>query len=285
MEKIKLAKWRGLSRSLLFSVSSIAASMAIASSPVLAATLASSQAQFQLDNFSQRPDTTSTFTDIDSFSTVSVRGEVKTSARPSAFFSDAPLENLSALGNSSTLATGKGNNYFGEVQSEADVFGTFAIEEAESFSFDFASFLDLETSIQNTRSESATAVGDISIFLLDSTDSNNVAILDFFFLSGNLSTPDDSSDFLVFDNSNNVTLTNSSQNLSVDGNEEFLSADFQGSFQRFFDRQTRLTLIAIQTDDVSVVARPVSIPESGFDLTLLMFGVASILKRKRSRLV
>lgn len=272
MEKIKLEQKLGSAHRSLLSITSIVASTAIASSPVLAATLANSEAQFQLNNFSHKPQTTSTFADTKGFTTAAPPGgDVRNSARSLAFF---PPQTPSALSSSFSLSFGEGRNYSGEVQSEAQVLGTFAIEAGETFSFDFASSLDLETSIQDPQTEGATAAGDISLLLLD-----NATVLDDFLVLGNLSTPGDTSDFLLSDISDNITLTNNSQTTSFGGNEEFATISVRGSFERSFNRPTNLTLIQGQMNSASVADPPVSVPEASFGLALLVLSAVSTLKR------
>ncbi|AFY75614.1 hypothetical protein Ple7327_0130 [Pleurocapsa sp. PCC 7327] len=272
MEKTKLEKKLGSAHRWLLSITSIVASTAIASSPVLAGTLANSAAEFRLSNFSHRPQTTSTFADTSGFTTAAPPGgDVRNSARSLAFF---PPQTPSALSRSFSLSFGEGRNYSGEVQSEAQVLGTFAIEAGETFSFDFASLLDLETSIQDPKTEAATAAGDITLLLLD-----NATVLDDFLVVGNLSTPGDTNDFLLSEISDNITLTDNSQTTSFGGNEEFASISIRGSFERSFNSPTNLTLIQGQTNNASVADPPVSVPEASFGLALLALSAASTLKR------
>jgi hypothetical protein len=276
IEKLKPEKTLMLAHRLWLSLTSLAASSAIAASPTFAATLASSEAEFELFNLSHRPATTSTFTDIDSSLKASPpRGVVEDSAQSIALF---PSQGTTASSNSFSSAFGEGSNYSGEVLSEARVRGTFSVEADEAFSFDFGSFLDIETSIDDFQRESATAAGDISFLLLDNTDSNNVAVLDDFVLFG-LSSSDNTNDFLDLESSDNITLTNNFQTTAFGGNDEFASAFVAGSFERFFASQTELILIEVQTNNVSVVARPVSVPEANFSYGYLVFGAALALKR------
>lgn len=273
IEKTKSEKKLVLAHRFLLSLTSIVASSAIASSSVIAATVASSKAAFDLENLSHRPDTTSTLTDIDGFTKASPGGgTVRNLAQSNALF---PSQAITASSNSFSSAFGEGSNYLGKVLSEARVRGTFFIEAGESFSFDFVGSLDLESSIDNSQIESATAAGNLSFLLLDNTNSN----LDEFLLFGNLSTPDATGDFLGFESSDNITLTDNSQTTSFGGNEEFASASVQGSFERLFSRQTALTLIEVQTNNVSVAARPVSVPEFDFSFGYLVFSGALVFKR------
>lgn len=53
----------------------------------------------------------------------------------------------------------------------AEVIGyNFLIGDGETFSFDFQGFLDLETSIDELQTESASAAGTLSLELYDSTN-------------------------------------------------------------------------------------------------------------------
>lgn len=276
IETTKSENKLGLTYRLLLGLASIVTSSAIASMPVVAATLANSEAAFELENLSHRPDTTSTLTDIDgSTNAAPDGGTVSNSAESIALF---PSQATTASSDSFSLVFGEGSNYFGEALSEARVRGTFLVEAGESFAFDFVSSLELETSIDDSQLESATATGEIAFLLLDNSNRNNAVILDDFVLLGSLST-DDTDDFLRLESSDNITLSENLQATAFGANEEFAAAFVQGSFERFFTRQTDLTLIEVQTNNVSVVARPVSVPEFDFSFGYSILGGALALKR------
>ena len=250
----------------------------IAASPSLAATLASSEASFNIDNFSHNPLDVFTLADTDT-STITTSAQVTAEADAFATFINNPSESPYASNSSFSRANGEGSNYYlGQAQSLAGVIGyNFLVGDGETFSFDFDGFLRLETSIDNLKSESANAAGELSFNLYDSTDSNNMMFLDSFTISSNLTTPGDG-DFLDSQVSNNITLTSDSEPTSFGGTQESASALVEGQFSRYFANSTDLTLIEVKTNEASV-----TVPEPSSTLGLLLFcliGVGYKVRRK-----
>lgn len=236
----------------------------IAALPGMAATLSFSGANVNIDNFSQKPLSIETFTDTNTVA-IATNGQVTAEADAFADFNQSPpfASNLSF-----SEVNGDGSDYFGFAKSEAAVIGyNFLVEGGKTFSFDFEAVLGLETSIDAPQSEVASAAGELSLELYDSTNPDNLILLDSFTLSGALTTPG-SDDFLTlnYDNSDYISLnrSGSSFDTSFGGTEEFANAEVQGSFSRTFDSFTSLTLVEAKSNQASA-----AVPEPASTVALL----------------
>ncbi|MBD0262294.1 MAG: hypothetical protein ICV78_06060 [Tolypothrix sp. Co-bin9] len=255
-------------RCLLLIAPAIASSM-LATSPSQAATFAFSQGVLEFTGFSQSPSSVGTGTRTNTL-TIARDGMANALANAAATFIVAPptASNLSL-----SVARGEGRDYLGLAESEATVIGNFVVDAGKSFSFDFNANLNLQSAVDNPLAENARATGDISWALIA-----NDSIIDSFSLMGTLITPGDS-DFIVAEESGNVTLSNSLPNFSFGGNQEFATASVQGSLQRSFANQTTLTLVEVKKNRATVKA-----PEPSTSLALLfscgVIGVALKGRRK-----
>ncbi|WP_414586312.1 hypothetical protein [Scytonema sp. PCC 10023] len=251
------------------------ASSVLAASPSQAATLALSEGVVEFTRFSQSPSTVDTNVDTN---TVINNDLVNALANAEATFILAPP---TAFNSSFNIALGKGTNYLGQAESEATVIGNFDVDAGTPFSFDFTAGLNVATSIDNPPPigvrEDATASGDISFVLLDTA---NDSVLDFFSLVGNVTSEDDS-DFIGFQKSENVTLSNPIKTSDFKGNEESATAFVQGSLQRSFAKKTNLTLIEVKRNNAIVTART---PEPSSILALLSCcGVIGVVLKSRRK--
>jgi hypothetical protein len=179
-------------------------------------------------------------------------------------------------------AFGEGKDYEGLATTEAKILLNFDIAANQTFSFDFTSFLDLETEIDAPPVENAQASGDIAFYLFDTSDISEQALPDFltnlvdnpssinrspfsfFSLVGNLSTVGD--DFINIQNGPDITLINNFKDVFSVDNLEFATASFGGSFQRYFENPTNITLIATRRSQARVTA-----PEPSTSLAFLLF--------------
>jgi hypothetical protein len=185
-----------LSQALAQSVSVIVTSVGIicgvATVPTFAATLATSESQVNLDNFSHTPLQIKTLTDTKTVTVVS-DGQVAANAIADATFLPNPSAQMSQAHNISlSTARGEGDRYLGLAESLAAIIGyNFKVEAGETFSFDFDAILGLQTSIDYPQFEQANAEADILLTLYASNNSSNLAdmqVLDFLSLSGELTT-------------------------------------------------------------------------------------------------
>ncbi|NJM71244.1 MAG: hypothetical protein HC862_14020 [Scytonema sp. RU_4_4] len=187
--------------------------------------------------------------------------------------------------------SGEGTNYTGFVKSNSEIVGNFNIGAGQTFSFDFSSFLNLGTEIEASPVENAQANGDISFYLFDTSDiseqdlpdfltsllddpsSIDESPLSFFSLTGSVSTLGD--DFLTSQNSSDITLTDTYQTVDFEGNEESALTELTGSFQRYFDKDANVTLIATRRNQARVTA-----PEPTTNLALLLFSALLAIANK-----
>lgn len=248
----------------------------LVSTPSLAATIGSSEATVNINNFSHNPDDVLTLSDTftDTFAT---NGQVNTDVDAVAnFFTKAPSANNSSF----SRVDGNGSEYFGSAESIAGVIGyDFSLKPGETFSFDFDAALNLATSIDNPQLEAANAQGTITFKLYDTTNQDNWLDLDYFTLSGNL-TSSGNNDYLNYDNSDSISLNQSGIiDNHFGGERESANASVQGSFSRTFDNSINLTLVEVKNNQASV-----SVPEPSSFLGLLL-GVISMGYKITSKVV
>jgi hypothetical protein len=266
-----MRKYINCCKRVLLLTPAIASSM-LAISPSKAATFASSQGQFNFTQFSQSPTLTSSSIDIENLVTGIDKATATAFADPKAAFIVSPP---TASNSSFSIALGEGRDYLALANSQATVIGNFAIDANTNFSFDFLGDLGLKTSIDNPPAENARAFGDIFFALFDT---NNNSLLDFFSITGNLTT-EGNDDFIGVENSDNVSFINRGSNFNFGGKEEFITSSFAGSLQRYFPNQTNLTLIEVKRNQARV-----SVPEPSNNIAaILVAGVIGVvLKRKKN---
>ncbi len=236
--------------------------LGLSTSPSLAATLASSEATVNISNFSSNPLDVLTLADTDT-NTFASNGSVTADADAVATF----IQNPSSAANSSfSITNGDGNDYFGSAKSQAAVIGyNFFVNSGETFSFDFVADLNLKSSIDNPQFEAANAVGSIVLELYDTTNQDNWIVLDSFTILGSLASSGNN-DYLSYDASNNITLSNSSSSdTSFRGNREMADVSIEGSLSRTFENLTYLSLVEVKTNEASV-----SVPEPSTILGLVL---------------
>ncbi len=276
-----------LTNSLISKTAPIVIGTVLVSSPSLAASFASSEANVTIDNFSENPYQVGVDTNSEIFLS-EYESEVYADAFATAIFEGTPGVEAFAHNSSKSQAGGAGNNFFALGQSGARVIGDFLIEAEEELSFDFFVDFALETSIDNISDEIANAEGGVSFYIFDTTDEDTPILLDFFGVSGNLSTPGNN-DF--FGSSENIIASNftideeeSWVNQSFGGNEESVLAFFDGSYLRTFegDQTRNIRLVEVKGNYAQVK----STPEPSTTIAFVLFsalGVATGLKSKRNR--
>ncbi len=264
-----------LGNRLVLSLMPITAGYAIASAPALAATLSMSSANFLLNNFSHNPTGTNTEVNVNPFTNAAPGSSINTSAEAfSIFLGENPLAYNTTL----SMGMGEGNSYLGTADSKAKVVGNFLVGRNESFRFDFFGNLELRTSIDTRLTESANAAGNIYFLVLDATDSKKINLLDYFLLSGNLSTPG-KPDYLFVKKSNRVKLDNFSKDKSFGGKEESALASVAGRYQRSFRKPTNLTVIEIKENSIKQQAETLlkNLPSGGVESAIEALATEPIL--------
>ncbi len=225
-----------------------------------AATLASSQATLEFSNFNTNPLSTQTLVEANTSTNAEPGSSTIAEAQAEAYF----IEELASSFNSSLSQTaGEGSNYLGIAESQAEVIGNFFIEAGQTFSFDFTANFDLNTSIDDSSFENASASGDLAFFLVDTQQPSN--IYDYFIISGNLTTPGNN-DFLNSQSSENLTFNINSSQTDFAGTEEFGSSAVEGLLESYFEQPTSITLIKSTANYASV-----PVPESNNTISLLLF--------------
>ncbi|XGV94318.1 MAG: hypothetical protein ACAF41_00610 (plasmid) [Leptolyngbya sp. BL-A-14] len=253
------------------------------SAPGWAATFSSSEATFEVNNFSVLPLDVTALHDANT-QVIAPDGLVKSNADADALFLTDALNQSSsrANGSSSSVVSGSGSSYSGLAQSIAQVVGySFQIKRGETFSFDFTDALTLKTSLDQPGLETATAIGTISLGLFDAADPNNLTLLDFLTIAGNLGTPGNSN-ALTVDQSAGVTFKAKQTSLdsALDGKQALASASVQGTFSRFFANPTSLLLVESGSNQaVAAVPEPSNVLAS-----LICVGLLGIKFLRKPRL-
>ncbi|MDF5730845.1 MAG: hypothetical protein PUP92_23230, partial [Rhizonema sp. PD38] len=210
----------GIFQHFLLLVTSLIATSALSILPGKAATLATSEGDLSFTNFSE------------SFSTIVKQNKGETSA-----FSNGGIVNVqnkantNSTDNPSTASTsalssafGESKDYLGLAETRAKIISNFDVDASKSFSFNFNTTLDLETSVDEPPVENARAIGDIFFLLFDTSDipkqnlsdflshlldkTNNTiqkSPLDFFFLTDKLNIL--SNNVITYQKSQNITLS------------------------------------------------------------------------------
>lgn len=236
--------------------------------PAEAATFAFSKGNLLFSEFSQSPSNVATDTD-----TLTIEeGSGRAIATSEAEFIVKPAR---AANSSLSAALSRNSSFLGIAESEASVIGNFDIKADTNFSFDFSSNLELATSIDNPPQENATASGSIFFELIDIENGDT---LEFFNLTGNITTDGDN-DFVAFQKSDNLILSETFSAPGFGDLQEFLTVSVEGSFENYFANATNLALVEVKQNRVKVVKTP----ESSNKLALLLASgvIGVIVHRKR----
>jgi hypothetical protein len=260
-----------LKQNFLLLATYLLASTVLGISPSRAATLASSEGYLEFTNFSHFAESVSTNAITNTLS-IGQGSSVFTQADATSLFFNDPAEGSNET---STLAIGENQNYFGIAESLAEVVGIFNVGAGETFSFDFLGYLALAIAVDDPVGETASASGDILFALLDITN-DELTLLDTFLLAGNLTTQGDNN-FIT-------TLFNDDESLDIldiDSQGTAITASAGGSVQRYFSDPARLSLVGINRNQAVV-----AVPEpSNYLATLFIFGlmVFVVIKRRRAK--
>lgn len=239
--------------------------------PTYAATFAFSEAEIELNNFSN-------YGTIELVNQANISGQTNGGifgAENKAFnnFTASPLQiNSSAF----SLAFGENRDYEGTPEAQARVLGNFDVDAGQLFSFDFSAVINLETEIDDPLSERANAKSDISFYLFDTVNIPQVNFqdyfkyqpLDYFTLNANVNTF--GQDFLNYQHSSGISFTNENKQTIFGANQETASATIQGKLQRSFTNKTNITLITLRQTKSQV-----KVPEHSM-LVPLIFIAATI---------
>ena len=196
-------------------------------------------------NYSHAPEGIGTDTD-----TIAIveSGATIADAEAEAFFYDSELSGFFT----ESSGASEESAFEGSANSDAQVIANFTVEAGETFSFDFSEDVLLETQeIDNPDAEYNQAQLTIGFFLLDTSDLDNIEVLDYADLWAYLVSSEQISDLEVYF-SDNFTLSDGYQTIDIDGDNEldFISSTTIGTYQHTFDQDTNLTLLKVSQSDV-----------------------------------
>ena len=252
-------------------IAPIIAAPAIAAAPAMAATLASSEAVFQFDNFSHSAYSVGTATNTNTLAVVTGSdSSTAATAQALAYFLPDSAGNISF-----SAASGQGGSYLGVAQSMAEIVGNFLVGPGESFGFNFNASLALKSAVDNPQTEMASAAGRTAFFLFGSTDGGPASLLDSFSVFGKVATP--GNNFLDWQSSDNINY-NYDSSLNYTDTESLALAAFDGWYQRSFDSQIQLTLVEFKQNQAEV-----QVPEPSVRLALPLLLLLMLAERKVSR--
>lgn len=139
-------------------------------------------------------------------------------------------------------------------KSKAKVVADFIVSANEKFSFDFSAALALEAKeIENRNIEYNQANSKISFLVLDTSDINRPKLLDFFGIRGNLISSEKIGN-VRFLPSLRVSIDGGDRIYDIDGNngEDSVSGSVNGSYQRTFSNDTKITLVEINESNTAL---------------------------------
>jgi hypothetical protein len=296
IRRVFMKRYLGFTKGLFLLVAPLIATSSFAISPSRAATLAISESEFTLGNFTDKPEIVGTLNQANTL--LENNGGDVFAANNQGFndfinVSNAPPEAFSTI---LSKTYGQDKSYFGLANSQARIVGNFDVNSGNIFAFDFTAFLNLETNIDEPSTEKARATGDISFFLLDTSNlsennltdfvaellsdtANNIPknALDYFSLNANLDNPGNN-DFIVSQKSQNFIINKQFKQSNFGGNKKFAEASVEGYLERTFSKDTNVTLVALRRNQASV-----SVPEPSTYLGSVMFSVFLVCSVKAKR--
>ena len=222
--------------------------------------ITSSQAEFQIDNFNLSP----TGTSVDAFSVSFVSTEDETSTTSGSAEALFDILDNSTISETRSLSEGQGDSLLSLTTSDTEVVGSFLVEAGETFSFDFDGFFNVATSNEAISSESAIAAATISLLLIDTTIGSSPSLVGFFDLFAQLETIGDS-DLLFTPLSRGgiaVDIFDTDTSFGATNSNEFINAQFAGSFNSFFEDSKSLTLLQVQNSFTAISVDEPVIPNN-----------------------
>jgi hypothetical protein len=229
----------------------VTAATSVFTAPSQAATFARSESEVVFGNFSHLPDQFSTFTDTDTEAiAVSGMGKVVAEADAKAdFVVDSGINFVTGE------TQGSGFDYRGDAFGIAQIASFFSVGSQETFSFDFLTFTDLASSIDDAEFETASAASLIQFELFDHTSGN---LLDTFGVSGRVSSSGEAEMKLA--SSPNVSILPLQQEKSSQPKNSFAVGIFAGNYSRQFGSSVQLRLVETKANRATASAKPVPEP-------------------------
>ncbi len=175
--------------------------------------------------------------------TVVESAETIADAEAEAFFQGWDLSGLYT----ETSGIGSEGAFEGSATSETQVIASFSVAAGETFSFDFLTDLLVEAKeIDNPDAEYTQALLNIGFLVLDTSDPNNIQLLDYGDIWAYLISSEQIGGLEV-DFSNNFILEDYGDFIDIDGDngDDLISSTNLGTYQRTFDNDTNLTLFKV----------------------------------------
>ena len=189
-------------------------------------------------NYSHAP--LGTLVDVEAL-TLAESGETISHSEAEAFFQNLDISGLYT----ETSGLGGEGAFQGSATSDSLVVANFAVAEGETFSFDFLTYLSVEAKeIDNPDVEYTEALLNIGFLVLDTSDPDNVQLLDHADISGYLLSSEQSGSLdVIF--SDNFILDYYGYDIDIDFDNglDFIDFDNEGIYQRTFDQNTNITLV------------------------------------------
>ncbi|MDJ0795928.1 MAG: PEP-CTERM sorting domain-containing protein [Calothrix sp. MO_167.B12] len=281
----------------------VVATSVLAASPSKAATLSFSQAELTISDLTAQSSFLDSLNEADTDAiSKDENAPVEVINSPAAVnITNKILEPIKIETFAISEAFGQNKDYLGTGNTNAKIVGNFDVAQGEQFAFSFEAFVDLETRIDTPSIENAQARAEVGFWLFDTTGLNEKDLenfsdnlfadtninfadraLEYFTLGANLNTLGND-DNISSNKSDNIFLNVQEKvvDFEEDNLNEFTTALFQGSLERTFDKESKLTLFATRRTQVRVAA-----PEPSTSLALLISGalaaIASNYKRKKT---
>jgi hypothetical protein len=275
-----MSKKKFLKNSLFFLFTPIVSCSTIAILPANAANFSTfSQTFLELNNFNKIP----LGIGFDADERVITRAEtgiVQTQFSKQAIFANDNSQAVARLSSQTTIF-GTASRYLGSENYSVKTFGAFFVGAGEEIRFDFSASLNLINATDDLRSNSVSSFGDVSWLVLDREN----RVLDSFQILSNLNTnvtDRGERDFIELNttNNNNIAFTPlEPPTFQLGGANEFTKASFVGSYQRSFETDSLISIVAVtkscnySSNVVDVCAR-VSEPSNRFALLLVVVSIS-----------
>ncbi len=167
----------------------------------------------------------------------------------------ATFKNDAAFSDLFTDTTGisSGGNNQVKSNSETLVAASFSIAAHQTFSFDFLGELALTVKeIENSQNGSNEAKSKTAFLVLDTTEVNKPKVLDYFGISGDLSSPS-KIDNLKISTSYHVKIKDEDKKPNDGSNDtESLTSNVSGSYKRRFNHATNITVVEVNNSSVAL---------------------------------
>ena len=151
-------------------------------------------------------------------------------------------------------ATGQSGPFEVESESQTQVIATFEVNANQTFSFDFSADLEVEgTEVENASAEYE-GNSKTSFLILDTSNINQVKVIDYFGLSGELISASTTTGDITY-GATNVDLTSFDEDEDIGGNNgtDFVTASAAGTYERTFNSNTEVTVVEMNSSFIKLL--------------------------------